>query len=171
MVCSDDKVLLYNTSLSIRGLSAVEIMLGHIGIATGLFILYPNRKAGILFVGIFFLLSGYGLSKSLNENKEYLKHFLIRRMSSILIPAYLVYLLSGIIDLFRLKQFPFLIIVQYVLCAEFFSRTNWYVFEILIFYIVFYLSCRFLRGGGENSSDCDNGGRMHICCGGILLSH
>lgn len=75
MVCSDDKVLLYNTSLSIRGLSAVEIMLGHIGIATGLLILYPNRKAGILFVGIFFLLSGYGLSKSLNENKDYLKHF------------------------------------------------------------------------------------------------
>ncbi len=92
------------------------------------------------------------MSKSLNENKEYLKHFLIRRMSSILIPAYLVYLLSGIIDLFRLKQFPFLIIAQYVLCAEFFSRTNWYVFEILIFYIVFYLSCRFLRGGVKTAA-------------------
>ncbi len=36
MVCSNGKTLSYHAALSIRGLSAIEIMLGHIGIATGL---------------------------------------------------------------------------------------------------------------------------------------
>lgn len=50
--------------LALRGISAIEIMIGHIGLATDSVILYPNRKAGILFVGIFFLLSGYGMAYS-----------------------------------------------------------------------------------------------------------
>ncbi len=40
-------------AIALRGICAVEIMLGHIGLATGRVVLYPNRKAGILFVGIF----------------------------------------------------------------------------------------------------------------------
>lgn len=42
-----------SVSQAIKGLSALEIMIGHLGIATGFSFLYPNRKAGILFVGIF----------------------------------------------------------------------------------------------------------------------
>lgn len=38
---------------ALRGISAIEIMIGHIGLETGSIILFPNRKAGILFVGIF----------------------------------------------------------------------------------------------------------------------
>lgn len=54
----------------------IVIMIGHIGLATGSIVLYPNRKAGILFVGIFFMLSGYGLIYSVDNKPEYLKHFL-----------------------------------------------------------------------------------------------
>ena len=63
-------------ALALRGISSVEIMMGHIGLATGSVILYPNRKAGILFVGIFFLLSGYGVAYCTERKTDYLKHFL-----------------------------------------------------------------------------------------------
>lgn len=84
-----------SNSHAIRGICAVEIMLGHIGIATDSLWLYPSRKAGVLFVGVFFTLSGYGLMKSLAQKKDYLKHFLRKRIGSTLLPAYIVYLLGG----------------------------------------------------------------------------
>ena len=40
-------------ALALRGICAIEIMIGHIGLVTGSVVLYPNRKAGILFVGFF----------------------------------------------------------------------------------------------------------------------
>ena len=57
----EESVLSSEQSIAVKGVCAIEIMLGHIGLATGSVFLFPNRKAGILFVGIFFLLSGYGL--------------------------------------------------------------------------------------------------------------
>ena len=67
-------------------------MLGHIGIATQSVFLYANRKAGILFVGIFFMLSGYGLIYSLNNKPNYINNFLKKRMCRIFFPAYIVYI-------------------------------------------------------------------------------
>lgn len=55
--------------IALRGICAIEIMIGHIGLETGSIVLYPNRKAGILFVGIFFMLSGYG-HHIVNRGKE-----------------------------------------------------------------------------------------------------
>lgn len=82
--------------MALRGICAIEIMPGHIGIATESMVLYPNRKAGILFVGIFFALSGYGLMYSMKNKKDYLQTFWKRRIPKILVPAYVVFL-SGIV--------------------------------------------------------------------------
>ena len=38
---------------SIRGGAAIGIMISYIGLATGSIIQYPNRKVGLLFVGLF----------------------------------------------------------------------------------------------------------------------
>lgn len=75
---------------ALRGICAIEIMIGHIGLATGSLVLYPNRKAGILFVGIFFILSGYGVAYSVDHKMDYMKHFLINRMVKLLLPAYAI---------------------------------------------------------------------------------
>lgn len=75
-------------TLALRGICSVEIMMGHIGLTTGSVILYPNRKAGILFVGIFFLLSGYGVAYCTEQKTDYLKNLLVKRTVKILLPAY-----------------------------------------------------------------------------------
>ena len=77
-------------TICLRGICAVEIMTGHIGLATGSVVLYPNRKAGILFVGIFFMLSGYGVVYGMEHKADYSKQFLLNRTIKLLIPAYAV---------------------------------------------------------------------------------
>lgn len=72
---SSEEILAPGTVTSLRGICAIEIMLGHIGIATENIFLFPNRKAGILFVGIFFLFSGYGLAYSVEHKRDYLHGF------------------------------------------------------------------------------------------------
>lgn len=96
-----DNILSKSTTNALKGISAIEIMIGHLGIATGWMLLYPNRKAGILFVGLFFFISGYGLMFSYLRNKNYLKNFLIKKVVIIIVPAYLVYLLNGVFELIQ----------------------------------------------------------------------
>lgn len=65
----NESVLSSEQTGALKGICAIEIMMGHIGSATESIFLFPNRKAGILFVGVFFLLSGYGLAYSM-ANKQ-----------------------------------------------------------------------------------------------------
>lgn len=90
--------------MALRGICAIEIMMGHLGIATGSAVLFPNRKAGILFVGIFFALSGYGLMYSVSNKENYLRGFLIKRLIvKLLLPAYVVFIISTILKAFCLS--------------------------------------------------------------------
>ncbi len=84
-----------DSSLALRGICSIEIMLGHIGIAVDSAVLFPNCKAGILFVGVFFALSGYGLMYSMQHKENYLKKFLWNRFPQILLPAYIIYVAGG----------------------------------------------------------------------------
>lgn len=126
--------------MALRGICAVEIMLGHIGIATESIVLYPNRKAGILFVGIFFALSGYGLMYSITNKKNYLKEFLRKRFGKILVPAYFIFLINLIVDSISGRDFNNLI--KAVNLKSFMEETNWYVWELLVMYIIFYICAK-----------------------------
>ncbi|MCH5248450.1 MAG: acyltransferase family protein [Lachnospiraceae bacterium] len=129
-------------TLALRGICSIEIMMGHLGIATNSTVLFPNRKAGILFVGIFFAISGYGLMCSLHNKNNYLDRFLINRLPKLLIPAYVIYAIGifakavflntayGPADFFRPDR-----------C---FTGTNWYVWEMFVMYIVFYICARLM---------------------------
>lgn len=126
----------YKVSVSLRGISAIEIMLGHIGLATGNFILYPNRKAGILFVGVFFMLSGYGLTSSFYNKTAYLQSFFRRRLFHILLPVFVVYIAASIAYCIIWPEYD---IWKRINLYTFFQKTNWYVWEILLLYFLFYI--------------------------------
>lgn len=131
-------------TLALRGICAFEIMLGHIGGATGEMILYPNRKAGILFVGVFFALSGYGLMYSVAVKPGYLDYFFTKRMLwGILLKAYFVYAVSVLVNVWQTQQISQMMYL--IDPRRFFVQTNWYVWEILIFYLWFYFSVKFWR--------------------------
>lgn len=128
-------------SLALRGICAIEIMIGHIGLATGSVLLYPNRKAGILFVGIFFMLSGYGVAYSLENKPNYLQHFLVKRFLRLLLPAYLAYVMYKLVCWLILQNPEASAIID---LGTFLRTLNWYVWEQLFFYIVFWCAYKII---------------------------
>lgn len=132
---SCSKALSYDCTLVIKGICSVEIMIGHIGLElSNELILYPFRKAGVLIVGMFFFISGYGLMHSLLHKNNYLDHFIKRRLLIILIPVGLVFIISS--ALFTTltwnenKNF-WNIFIQAL------SSINWFVWEIIVYYVLF----------------------------------
>lgn len=136
-----DTAFTIDNTIALRGICAIEIMLGHLGIATKSIVLFPNRKAGILFVGIFFALSGYGLMHSVRNKENYLIHFLPRRIGKILFPAYMVFLIRIILQ--NIINQSELSLMKFVNIKNFFRATNWYVWELILMYFLFYISIRF----------------------------
>lgn len=116
-------------SNAIRGWGAFEIMLGHIGLVTGNVFLFANRKAGILFVGIFFVLSGYGVMYSVKNKKTYLSTFWKIRLNRLCVPFLLVIILAIIQN----GKWDFNLL---------FAGGQWYVWELILLYLVFYLSAK-----------------------------
>ena len=125
-------------SMALRGICSIEIMLGHIGLATGSVILYPNRKAGVLVVGIFFALSGYGLMYSVSNKPHYLSNFFRKRiLINLLLPAYIVFIAGEITRSILGEEGTELSNVAEII--PFFRETNWYVWEIVGLYICFFI--------------------------------
>ena len=135
-----DTAFTVDNSIALRGICSIEIMMGHLGIATDSIVLYPNRKGGILFVGVFFALSGYGLMYSISNKNGYMTDFLFKRIRKLLIPAYIVFLINRFSDGFINKDISNLI--KIINIKTFFLMTNWYVWELLVLYIVFYISVK-----------------------------
>lgn len=90
------------------------------------------RACGYLPVGIFLFISGYGLLTSLYAKENYLKSFLAKRMTKILVPA--------IISL--LIYLPF--VDGNIIIAEFFEGKlpfshYWYIVIIVTMYLLFFI--------------------------------
>lgn len=123
-----------------RGICSIEIMIGHLGVATESIALFPNRKAGVLFVGIFFALSGYGLMYSMANKNNYLTKFVPNKIRKVLIPAYIVFLVDVILHSMINRNMLYMLNIMFP--KTFFLRTNWYVWELLMLYFVFYMSIK-----------------------------
>lgn len=141
----DNKPFSAQNSIALRGICAVEIMIGHLGLpgATNSIFLYPNRKAGILFVGVFFALSGYGLMYSVQNKKDYMQRFLQKRIFKILIPAYFIYAIGILIQ--RFISFESISFAHIFDMRTFYQSTNWYVWELILLYVVFYCCFKWLK--------------------------
>lgn len=130
-------------AVSLRGICAVEIMIGHIGLVTGSPVLYPNRKAGILFVGIFFLLSGYGVAYGMAHKSEYLRFFPGKKCLRLLLPTYLFYVVYVFLRASVCGEAEWY--GAFLSAARFAENVNWYVWEQLALYILLWLVCKIAR--------------------------
>ena len=138
-----EKLLTKNNSTSLKGMAAFFIMLGHIGINTAYPVLFPFRKAGFLWVGLFFFLSGYGLMYSHLNKPDYVKKAFLKRIIAVIVPTYLVYLIFQVIIWTILKTpagYWTNIINRFVI--YFVQDTNWFIPEILVFYVLFFILFR-----------------------------
>lgn len=139
-----------HSSKGLLGFCAVGIMLHHMSQT----IYFANEDPGILlfmvdigvcFVGMFFFFSGYGLYSSLRDKPDYLKGFLRGRLPAVLVPFYMcnfVFILGSYFFGYQFKKgelFP------YLTGAILMNSQMWYIVEIFILYLLFYIVFRLVR--------------------------
>lgn len=141
-----DEFLSLSSSNALKGFAAIGVILHHL---TQLNTNYNQvwkgpinfwNDMGILFTGIFFFLSGYGLWISFHNKNNYLDSFLKRRFSKILVPFFvsnIIYTFAMGIP-FGILQRPILIITS-LIGLTLVNTNAWYIVEILILYLFFYL--------------------------------
>ncbi|MCR5000147.1 MAG: acyltransferase, partial [Lachnospiraceae bacterium] len=97
---------------------------------------------GFLFTGIFFFISGYGLVTNLLHRPDYLKHFIPKRLGAVLIPFWFVNLLLVMAGIFIFGDHKTTLRgVMEVFGLRLVNSNGWYIVEIVLFYLMFYLLC------------------------------
>lgn len=99
------------------------------------------QSLGIYFVSIFFFFSGYGLLLSYRSKENYMDGFLLKRLPVVLVPFMVtnaIYAATIGLDSERIKTIPDMF--SSILGFTLINTNAWYVVEILLLYIVFYLA-------------------------------
>ena len=127
-----------------RGLMAIWIILGHCSIEfeKEILPLYFIHKFNLVWVGVFFFLSGWGLEISNAKKTDYLKGFLKKKTIYILKKTINVWIFSILILMLVGEEYNF---YPLELIKNYFSTTNWYMWELLFFYYIYYLTMKYSR--------------------------
>lgn len=100
---------------------------------------------GVAFTAIFFFFSGYGLYTSLKEKPDYLKHFFRNRLSTILVPFYVITIIFFIFNLIFGMKPTLPEALTYLLGLILLNNNLWYIVEIAVLYIVFYIIFKLIK--------------------------
>lgn len=150
-----EESLSLRSSKGLLGFCAVGIMLHHMSQT----IYFAKEDPGILlfmvdigvcFVGMFFFFSGYGLYSSLRDKPDYLKGFMRKRLPAILVPFYMcnfVFILGSYLWGYEFKKGELL---PYLTGGILMNSQMWYIVEIFILYLLFYLVFRLV--GNRNAA-------------------
>jgi peptidoglycan/LPS O-acetylase OafA/YrhL len=104
---------------------------------------------GMLYVGVFFFLSGYGLTHSYRCKNDYLKGFLKKRLSAILVPYVLVMVLywlelAAYGQIYGVRTIAKTYESGYPLVSN-----SWYVVAIFFYYVFFWVIARISQKLGK----------------------
>lgn len=131
---------------SLRGIFALEIVLGHC-VRYESCPLTPLGNFMLISVGYFFFVSGYGLARSYHTKPGYMDIFIKHRILKLLILAIealiivtLIAYISPVITDFKDIPTDPLIFAKSALV-----RTNWYMRELMLLYICFFIVFRFVK--------------------------
>lgn len=110
----------------LKGFAILTVFWGHIGSA---YSIHGIQWIAGIGVSLFLICSGYGLEASYNKNG--LKKYWIKRFLAVILPYWIIYLISAAIvsNNFTL-ELAFQIII--------FIKANWYIRYILIIYIIYW---------------------------------
>ncbi len=135
--------LVYKNMISVRGILAMEIVLGHFyGRVSNPGLIAVNNRIGVLVVGMFLFLSGWGLCESSVRKKDYFRGFLKKHFGRIVLPIYILYIIQ--ICIFRADGYKISVrsVVKEILGSQIISYTNWFIWELLVLYFLFFLLYR-----------------------------
>lgn len=128
---------------SLQGLAAFGVICHHISQTE---ILQKSdeiqifKDVGFLFTGLFFFVSGYGLLKSLDSKRDYLKGFLKRRCVPIIVSFYAMNFLYIIWHLILRTPMSADEWICKILGIALLNDNAWFVPVILILYVSFYFA-------------------------------
>ena len=141
---NDEKEILFRMN-QLRGVLSFVVMLSHIWGYTGLVFLVPFNKIVTIAVSFFFFLSGYGMVNSFKEKEYYLRKIFRVKIPFLLWMALIAYIFGAILERILL---PYGVRINAFLplsISKFLISTNWYVYELIGFYIVFFLIMRLIK--------------------------
>jgi len=138
----------------LQGYVAILIMLHHLGQKTcapwheqryivhglDLFVNY-----GFYFVSVFLFCSGYGLYKSFITKENYLKGFFRKRILPLIITFYSAGYIFLIVRILLGQKIKKAQMIRYLIGWEFPNPNSWYLIAVPFFYLIFYLSFRFIK--------------------------
>ena len=128
------------TCKSMRGALAILVIFHHLAQKTELDPQAgPPVRIGFLAVSVFLFLSGYGLQKSHMRSENYRKKFLLRRIPSVLFPYLVVTLLFWAMYAADGQVYSFSDVMKSFVNGEPIAAFSWYIINILIFYVAFWL--------------------------------
>lgn len=143
-----EEFLSLNSSKALLGLFAVLIIIHHMVQAIG----FANagsiavlENMGVCFVGAFFFFSGYGLYDSFRRKPDYLKGFFKKRLPSILVPFYVCIIIFIVVAIAGGTKFTTPDFIGNLTGFYLINSQMWYVVEIALFYILFYVIFRFIK--------------------------
>ena len=100
---------------------------------------------GILFTSIFFFFSGFGLIRSYESKKNYLDGFVRSKFMAVFVPFMITNLLYVLIGLSQGRITDALSFFTSVFGITLINTNAWFIVEILILYIAFYLSSTMMQ--------------------------
>ena len=138
----------YPVMKSIQGFAAMAIILHHVTQTVTLYGQFNKGlinilvDAGVLFTGLFFFCSGYGLMTSLLEKENYLDGFLRKRLPAIIVPFFVCNWLFIVVNLATGYSAKPLELVAYITGIVLMNDQMWFIVELAVLYIAFYLIFR-----------------------------
>lgn len=129
---------------TLKGVMSVSIVAFHLSCFTDSW-LYVFGSWGAPIVSLFYFISGYGLMFSLEKKgSQYLKNFFRNRIiRGILLPFLLVWFINRLLFKEFYSQDLFDEIANLIVYGHTTLNFSWYIFSILFFYIMFYLTARY----------------------------
>ena len=142
-----EEPLSLDKSKAIQGFAAVAIIVHHLAqeLAENAGAIGFFTELGVLFVGIFFFFSGYGLYTSLKTKENYLKGFLKKRLVTILVPFYMCILVFTAAACICGTRFTPLQLLGVLSGWSLINQHMWYIVEIAILYLAFYVIYRLIK--------------------------
>lgn len=134
---------------NMKGILALLVILAHLTVNFKSIPYFGTfTPFGAVVVGVFFLMSGYGLSYSFDKKGDgYLKGFFKKRVSKLIYPYIIVIIAWNLEQLFVYpdRNLPYTWLLMLNGNLEGFLPHSWFVIAIIVFYFVYYVSFKYLK--------------------------
>lgn len=137
---SEELISRHNTGI-LKGILCLFVFMHHLSFYKTDGIVFPAFFGlGDIAVGVFFFLSGFGLMKQHMRKEDYHKGFLDRRFVKVLYPYIFVTFIYWLYYFITDRRQSLLEVLSALFRGEPIVSYSWYIVEICIIYLFFFLS-------------------------------